>query len=325
MAEKLADNIEFKPAETIQEARKFAHDNLGIYKYKLTDIDCANYVNEALCEYYNQSGNKRAIIDTIGNECNSSNIASISVFHSDLNINEEVLKNIDARIDSLFRNEESKNKVLKQGGVLDERFNLTQNQKERLEKYRKNPDGMSLKEKVGLMVFLQNASDTKLPKPTFYDALKNKEVKEYLNAKGLDNLDTICALPPQEGRELIKEIFENTSYKMTVPDGGNFMPVNHEIGHKEHAKNVGLEIFNLLATLQYDGSEDKSEVNMKLRKNMQKFMQNEPEWYVVCSAFPYGMASPAEFVAEAFACLVNGAELDDNIMRLYEKYGGVMP
>ncbi|MBE7710977.1 MAG: hypothetical protein E7Z92_02420 [Cyanobacteria bacterium SIG31] len=51
---KLEENIEFKKAETIEEARKFAEEKLGIKKFKINDLEYANWINEGLTNISNR-------------------------------------------------------------------------------------------------------------------------------------------------------------------------------------------------------------------------------------------------------------------------------
>ena len=54
----LPEHIEFRPAKTIKEARKFARKQLGIKKFKVNDLEIANYVNEGLTNASNISKGK---------------------------------------------------------------------------------------------------------------------------------------------------------------------------------------------------------------------------------------------------------------------------
>ena len=51
---KLEENIEFKKAETIEEAKKFAEEKLGIKKFKINDLEYANWINEGLTNISNR-------------------------------------------------------------------------------------------------------------------------------------------------------------------------------------------------------------------------------------------------------------------------------
>ena len=51
---KLEENIEFKKAETIEDAKKFAEEKLGIKKFKINDLEYANWINEGLTNISNR-------------------------------------------------------------------------------------------------------------------------------------------------------------------------------------------------------------------------------------------------------------------------------
>ena len=50
----LEKNIEFKKAETIEEAVNFAKTNFKIKKFKVEDLELANWINEGLCNINNR-------------------------------------------------------------------------------------------------------------------------------------------------------------------------------------------------------------------------------------------------------------------------------
>jgi len=50
----LAENIEFKKAETTKEATEFAKKNFKIKKFKVEDLELANWINEGLCNVNNR-------------------------------------------------------------------------------------------------------------------------------------------------------------------------------------------------------------------------------------------------------------------------------
>lgn len=52
-AKQIAEHIEFKPAKTVEEAKKFAQEKLGV-KLNLEDLEIANYVNEGLVNVNNK-------------------------------------------------------------------------------------------------------------------------------------------------------------------------------------------------------------------------------------------------------------------------------
>ena len=51
---KLEENIAFQKAESIEEAKKFAEEKLGIKKFKINDLEYANWINEGLTNISNK-------------------------------------------------------------------------------------------------------------------------------------------------------------------------------------------------------------------------------------------------------------------------------
>lgn len=64
----LAEHIDFKPAATIDEAKAFAKEHLGIRRFDIDDLEIANYVNEGFVEASNKLKGKLVLpnaVDTI--------------------------------------------------------------------------------------------------------------------------------------------------------------------------------------------------------------------------------------------------------------------
>jgi len=264
------DFIEFKPARTIDEARKFAEENLLIYDYQLTDVNCANYLNEALSEYYNKNGIKERVVKhVLPMPKEEKFFALMSCFDWTLSINEHAFNDADSYIDK-YLNDET---VKKRCDSADKRCALTESQKKYFEYYKagaKNHSALPLKEKIGFMLFLRGFSGEKT--------------------------------------------VNNTDGKTALPDGGPFWIINHEIGHLEHLENIGLA--------EYRKLDIGFKKNMSREDAKAKFRGMEPDWESTLKVSDYASSNPKEFVAETFACLQNGVKFDDDVMELYEKYGG---
>lgn len=267
---KTPDFIEFKPAKTIDEAREFAKENLLIYDYQLTDVDCANYLNEALCEYYNKNDTKgRVVMHVLTAPKEEKNFALMNCFNWTLTVSEHMFNKVDSYIDK-YLNDET---VKKRCDGADKRCDLTESQKKYFEYYKtgaKNHSALPFKEKIGFMLFLRGFSGEK--------------------------------------------IVQNANGKMALPDGGPFWIINHEIGHLEHFENVGL--------VQYGELDTGFKKNMPREEAKARFREMEPDWESTLKVSDYASANPKEFVAETFACLQNGVKFDEDVMKLYEKYGG---
>lgn len=259
------DNIEFKPAKDIEEAKDFAKNSLGITFYHLTDLDCANYVNEALANYYNNSSDKSIIVSS----CTPSFVYLAAITGGCL----EISQNVDEKLNSAMQDYKDKKyfEILSDEN-LEDICSLTESQMKYLNYFKNDVyDELPFKEKIGYHMFLRDFTRDEIP------------------------------------------LADNG--KLALPDGGDFWIINHEIGHIKHRKNIGnAEYYRLQESfsLKKNSAEDLAK----------KFKELEPKWEVIKKVSRYATVSPVEFVAEVFACLSNGYEFDDDVMDLYEKYGG---
>lgn len=266
----IPDFIEFKPAETIEEAKKFARDNFLTDRYELTDIDIANYINEALSEYYNKNNAALPVVRRVLVKPEAAvGLVTINPSRSVLYVGEDDFKNIDGLIEKFLNDDVVKERCQN----ADKTYNLTESQKKYFEFCKagtKDYSALSLKEKIGLFLFLRALSGEKFT--------------------------------------------DNAGNKMTLPDGGIFWIINHEMGHKEHCDRIGPKKY---IELNADFKNCKSREEAKA-----KFREIEPNWETTLKVSDYAASRPVEFVAEVFACLQNGVKFDDDVMELYEKYGG---
>ena len=313
-AKQLAEHIDFKDAKTLEEAKKFAKENLGINSYNLTNLDIANYVNEALVNITNKNKGKQIFnkINTLPKE----HVGWFSVRGKCLSVNESKvleLTNIQALTQKY-------NDVLTRVDLST--MSLTSSQQELLKKAGKNIANLTMKEKIYLSDMLGGICEhEKMSTYSFFkDALHNKEVEEFLAKNNLpQDFETFKALSPEEQGGILDKIFENTNYKTSVPDFGAFYPINHEMGHSLHLENVGCKKFNKYV-VSVSGDPDKAKQLMT--KKYDEFSKEEPEWHMLEFVSKYSMFSPGEAVAEIFAGLQNGVKFNDEIMALYKKYGG---
>lgn len=318
-AKDLVKQIEFKPAQTIEEAAAFAKKQLGIKKYELTDLDVANHVNEWLCSTkFNFSGFKIKTLpkDHVG-------VASMQAQIKTLNINEAKYKHstskktITENIKSLCEEE----MILKteDGRYLLNTLYETPKEFNRLYKMHITaPDKMSFNEKIHfeqLTSEIKQLSQLARQAPTHIRGIaRNPEAMAYLNKQNI----TIEQLEKMEGDELTKvlfDLFDNTNYKVKVCDGGPFRMLNHELGHYLHFKNVGVGKYNKMAV---SGDMDLS----KRFEGREKAFYDKRDHEIAQDVSFYASYDPGEFVAETYSYLVNGTKYADDIMALYKKYGG---
>ena len=101
-AKQLAENINFKKAETVEEAIKFGQENLGIKKYsgfETADLDVLNWVNEGLVNVSNKLKGKAKLPKKILYESSDRNcLASVTTDKKKLTVNKRIFDNVDNSI-----------------------------------------------------------------------------------------------------------------------------------------------------------------------------------------------------------------------------------
>lgn len=97
---------------------------------------------------------------------------------------------------------------------------------------------------------------------------------------------------------------------------GCFNDISHEMGHYQHNANLGALYTGLLLSSNYNiNLSGECTALMNLFENS----KNVPN-----KVYEYATTSPLEFEAECYAKMVNGIKLDDDVMQLYIKLGGVI-
>lgn len=93
----------------------------------------------------------------------------------------------------------------------------------------------------------------------------------------------------------------------------DFSLIYHEMGHLQHFKNISNRLIMALHTKI--GSTHKETKLIELFDNSQQ---------IASKITPYATTSPFEFVAEVFSKMCDGVKLDDDVIKLYKKLGGVL-
>lgn len=323
-AQKLADSIDFKPAKTLQEAKEFAHKHLKIKKFELTDLDSANYINEALVNYNNNiSSNHKKIVNSVkpttANETGIASITWLCGFGGFLEFNEKQFNNLDNLINNFFN--KHKSAIEKSDFDL---FNFTEKQNSLISKFF-DKFAMTKKEKLQFLEFSQKLNNIKNidnPSACFVNLISDNEVLEIFKKNNLPTtLDEFSKLDSNNQRKIITDLMRNYNKKFKVQDGGPFQTINHEIGHVLHNKNIGSKKYSELI---YHQGKSKEEIE----KGVEKFSSQIGEDKIQAisgNITKYATTSPAEFVAETYSHLCNGGRFSNEIMDLYKKFGGVVP
>lgn len=310
-AQQLAENIDFTPAKTLEEAKEFAKKHLHINKFELTDLESANYVNEALVNFNNNiSTDHKRIIRTVKAlpEDGSNFALSINGFGG-LGVNEDYLKNIEKHIEEVIP---TIKKLTRGTFQIPDKSVISK---------------MKLGEKLELMDRMQTAIMSGLSTNNMFASLLSKdEIKEFLKANSNlpQTLGDFMKLDIKTQEKVLFKILEETNINpLNNIKGGPFRIINHEIGHALHRKNIGGDLF--AKYVNYGTLADEKINNSALWDKFKKEVGEEMYCEIESNVTPYAVTTPAEFVAEVYSYLCNGVKFSDNIMNLYNKYGGVLP
>ena len=95
----------------------------------------------------------------------------------------------------------------------------------------------------------------------------------------------------------------------------DFYYFNHELGHTRHQEST--TNYKLMKKIEeyVDLGEKPSEIS-------EEFASNKSIQATAKKVSEYASESPAEFVAETFAGLLEGKTYSDDVMALYKKYDG---
>jgi hypothetical protein len=281
-AQQLAKHVEFKPAKTAEEAKKFAQEKFGVQYHDINDVDVINGLNEWITGIHNKTKtiNKGAYPKYIANNPKLEEGVLACLYDDTLKvakniegyvmgINMSMFKDFDKFIDFSFRDASVITKSSSgKYKIVDEAYNteFVRNLLERINKY--TPKTATFKEKSRIMMDIKGLIDGEL-----------------VNGK-------------------IKEV-----------KWSDFYYFNHELGHLRHHESTTNFKFMKKIEEYVALGEKPSDISKEFAssKNIQTTARKVSE---------YAPESPAEFVAETFAGLLEGKTYSDDVMALYKKYGG---
>ena len=244
-----AQHIDFKPANSIEEAKAFAKNNLNIENFDADDLEIANWINSALVKYSNKFEGKRILPRNVVCKdkeiSNPNNIAEIltkisEIYNSTLRINKESFENFDETIDSLYEIQ-----------TLSEKLHLTDKMqlKRSLIKVT-TEDELNEYAKKCQEIYENKEKYSRFQKKAFFTEYTNKKAKlDFWNntENCVEFLKTRLTELPQDINEMIQkrkfipkrikeytlEFMQKTSYKPTagVEAQSEYAPIWHELGH----------------------------------------------------------------------------------------------
>lgn len=332
-ATQLAEHIDFKPAQTIEEAIQFGKDNLKIKKYKgftENDLEVLNFINEGFTNVSNKLKGTIRLPKTIKyKDLKDSTLAQVGPFSKSFELNKNIFGNMDKTIKDLL-------KPLEESGLI--KVSIPENNKMKysfLKAFDENSikplirqianykcgNCKTLKEKVDLYNSLGVLLDTfnaakKSPFRIIKQLIENPAVKEACQKSGIStDLEKIKTLSLAEQNQIVAQIFAKTGIKASlsfnIKDNSEFHAIYHELGHLQ---DVQPRCFDTTNNHNFEYS--------KYPKELKKWVDNGADIQTANRVSEYASHGEGEFVAETFAKLMDGAKLPDDVIELYKRVKG---
>ena len=308
----LAKNIEFKPAETLDEAIRFGKEALGIEEYMYfteANLDVVNWVNEGLVNTRNAAKGRVimpkyiAHVDFLSNDC----IAAASRNKHFLLVNSNIFGNLDNSIKKRMDYclgagilKRDKNGAIVLGELISNEDNSV------LKSIRKFLRGeMSFNEKVGLLSTTNNLINEgtgcfECPLISLKMLGANKSIISKLEHKTYD-----------EQKKYLLDYMRKKGIKNPVSNQDPFHTIYHEMGHlQDKYISERCPAFN-----KFNNPE-------QFPQELKDWLSNVKNMNTAKSVSWYATIGPGEFIAETYAKLVEGKPVSKDVMELYNKLNG---
>lgn len=332
-AKKLAENIDFKPAQTIEEAIEFGKKHLGIRSYtgfEAKDIEVINWVNEGLVNTSNKmKGSLRmpkdiVYTDQLGENTLAGVVTEKGKYEGWFGVNKKIFDNIDKSIDkklerlkkcvNFTKNAEGNwaynaDSFLEETAVQD-LFRQFVSYKERNFTFKQKLDFYS---SLNALQDRVNAAN-EVPLHTIKQLLKNPDVKQFcIDNNILTDLDKIKLLSNKEQHNLIQRMIDHGvdfSLDFDIKSLSAFNTIYHEMGHIQDMTP------RCLTTDKYKFDYSKYSDELKA------WVDNQENMQIANRVSEYASHGPGEFIAETFARMIQGNKLPDEVLALYKKLKG---
>lgn len=338
---KLAENIEFKEAKSVEEGIKFAKDVLKVGEVgEGFTLDAINYVNKGLVEVSNANKGRLFMPRSIAfdKNCTDRTLAYVDRSISSKNFGRLVING------TLFDNK-SLNEMINESYSAIKHYNqlhikgkCNKNVIDLLNKFEKAPEALNIAEKQELFINLYQIYNK--AKSIYRFPLKHLRL---LQKNGVTiNLDEFSSLSIKDQRVKLYEILDKENIIISIPplNASRTQTIHHELGHlQDYAKNLKdihqkKSVFNFWQLDNRWGCTDKEEFKKLFDSNPTKFQKRYPELYEFLTNEKtqetageislYAQTGIGEFIAETYAKMIAGCKLSDDVMALYKKYNGPM-
>lgn len=340
-AQKLAENIEFTPAKTIEEANEFAKTHLKIENFDTAgDLEIANWVNEGLTKVSNKYKGNALMPKTVApypedlykqalKEGNGVALADINAGTGTMRVNIHYFDDAQKDIKKIMEKMEIKIHKNSENGLYEFEFGILpfmnlKKQQDLLPILTKINDGTA--SKMEIVTARQTISDMmefdtllgEKPDLIYSHVLKSPKLRAIF-AKNKD----LKTLTMEDFKALGKEqqidyLYELSDIAMKGKESDELMNIFSEINIKDRTPDVFQIIYHELGHSLHSQNLGKKEYN-----KMHKLTEKEQE--IATTISDYAKTNSHEFVAEVHAELMSGHKISDDVMEIYKKYGGSIP
>lgn len=322
--QQLAEHIEFKKANNIEEAIEFGKTHLGIKDYSgfsAKDIDVMNWINEGMVNISNKLKGKIKTPKNIHYEAiDGQTMLQVTSDGQCLTIDKLVFEDIDKAINNYLK--DGSWITIQNGKFAYPEIYSSNTIKELLQKLHKfNNNQCNFNEKIELFENLQMATaetNSFLLNPInkIKTILNNSSAKERLTSLDLEvDINKIAKMTTDEQQTLLMQYIKEANIKKPLVLSSRFKSIYHEFGHlndPDISKRSCLKAF-------YD--KNKSSYPKELRE----WLGNKQKIKVAGEISSYATENPAEFLAETYAHIIEGRKVSDDVLALYKEYGGILP
>lgn len=309
--------IKFKKAKTIEEAKDYATNILGIKKYEINDLEIANQFNLSTTQAFNKTRTHDIIPDEVDigyidkyvsmpkNEYSNTPAATLFLKNGNqkVRLNKAYFENIDRRLDNLLEHYRNFGQISKNKNgfeyinlVCDYRYNHSLNRYYKLYQEGK----LTTKAKAdfdSLLTIAQSEEATLLNR-------KNSVIDIIRQYLGIN----LSQLPPKKYEiEVRKALLDmQNKNKIALSTGRQRKAVGldncilHEEGHVWHNKTLGTEAIH------------------------SKSLTSEEADIAYLKITPYAANKPQDMIAEFIAGKLSGEIYSDKVCDIFKKYAGKM-
>ena len=319
----LKKHIDFTPAKTVDEAIEFGLKTLKIEEYSgfnEGDLDVINWFNEGLVNTSNAlKGKIRMPKKIIYSAINDDTVAGVitdrkSKYFGRFRLNRNVFSSIDEKLKSRLRLNDNYFKRVKVNGNV---FDVACDEPQRLLEAFKNGNA-TYNEKIQLYEYAKTMYDLRdniFESPIF--VIKNLIKKYDIDLKELCDISFEELYYKSNGvqadvlAEIHNHIFDKTGKNPVIDlyQRSSFNTIYHEMGHIQDIIPRADAIYKFNDGIDYP-------------QDLVKWLNDKKNIQIARSVSVYCEDGPGEFIAEAFATILDGNKLNDEAINLYQSLLG---